>query len=78
MPNLVGMDKDQAYIRLLELGFFKSNIEFIEVSDPSSDPGEVVSTSIKAYNSVSINDSITIEWNAVEEEDTSSDASSEN
>ena len=78
MPNLVGMDKDQAYIRLLELGFFKSNIEFIEVSDPSSDPGEVVSTSIKAYKTVSINDSITIEWNAVEEEDTSSDASSEN
>lgn len=77
MPNLVGLNKDEAYIKLLEMGFFKSNIEFIEVSDDSADYGEVVSTSIKAYKTVSTNDSITIEWNAAEPEtDISSNDSS--
>lgn len=63
MPNLIGKTKDQAYIKLLEVGFYAKNIKFIEKSDASAAPGEVVSVSVETNQRVTINDSVTVYFN---------------
>lgn len=63
MPNIVGKTKDQAYIKLLEVGFYAKNIKFIEKSDASAMPGEVVSVSVETNQRVTINDSVTVYYN---------------
>lgn len=67
MPNLIGKTKEQAYIRLLEMGFFPSNIKFIEKSDDSVSPGSVISASVEANQRITVNELITIYINPIEE-----------
>lgn len=63
MPNIIGKSKDQAYIKLLEVGFFANNIKFIEKSSNSAASGEVIAVSIEANQRVTINDSVTVYFN---------------
>lgn len=78
MPNLQGQSKEQAYIQLLELGFYKNSIEFVEKSDESVPYNAVISTSVQAGSKVSVNDAIVIYINSTKPtpEDTAQDSSS--
>lgn len=61
MPDLLGLDKDSAYIVLLEYGFLPENIEFRE-RVAADLPGVVIATSVKAGDSISLDDAIIVDY----------------
>lgn len=52
VPNITGMTKDQAYVKLLESGFIPSTIQFIDTYDENVTPGNVIETIPAAGSSV--------------------------
>lgn len=71
MPALIGLKKSDAYITLLEYGFLPDNIEFRERRVTDAEQGTVVETSIKAGDSISLDDAIIVDYCPLDE--TSSD-----
>ncbi len=73
MPNLIGKTKDEVHIALLEYGFLPENIEFRERLSATAQPGTVTATSVKAGDSVSLDDAIIVDYCPEKEETTSSE-----
>ncbi len=69
MPNLVGLTLEEARIKLLEMGFFSVNIIERRENDNSVPEGCVCRTSISARQEVSINDTVTLYYVPVTEDD---------
>lgn len=53
MPNLIGKSNIDAYVELLELGFAKENIVFLEKHDETKTPLAVIETEIPAGTKIS-------------------------
>ncbi len=67
MPDLSGKSQIDAYITLLELGFSKENIEFVEKYDDTKPPQLVISTEIATGSKVSRYAKIIVFINSYEE-----------
>lgn len=85
VPSLTGESQIDAYIKLLELGFSKDNIEFMERYDDTQPPQLIISTEPQEGTKISRYDKILIFINSYEEpesgydtyESSSEEASSE-
>ena len=72
MPDIMGKNKQETYIMLLEYGFLPTNIKFIEKYDDTATPNAVLSVSLetgtplKAGSNVSLDDALVIYVNSYE------------
>ncbi len=67
IPDLTGESQIDAYIKLLEMGFSKDNIEFMERYDDTKPPQLILSTEPQAGTKISRFDKILIFINSYEE-----------
>ncbi len=67
VPDLSGMSQIDAYITLLELGFAKDNIEFMERYDDTKAPQVIISTEPASGTKISRYDGILVFINSYEE-----------
>lgn len=72
VPSVAGLDRDDAYIRLLETGFLKDNIHFLERYDDTKTPEVVIQTEPAAGSKVSLDDSVTVYINSYKKPEPSS------
>lgn len=73
MPSLLGMTKDEAYLKLLEYGFLPVNIEFRERRVSSATPGTVVEVSVNAGDNVSPDAYVIVDYCPEQDEPVSSE-----
>lgn len=64
MPSLLGLEKDEAYIKLLEAGFLKDNIKFSEKYDATAESQTVIDVTPKAGDTVNSDIFVTVYINS--------------
>lgn len=81
MPKILGLEKEEAYILLLEAGFLPQNIEFTdEIYDDTATPSVVLRATYNEGDKVSLDDALTVYINSYTgpEEDSADDYFSDN